>query len=101
MPYRLTFGAKAMIPVEVSELSWRRMNFDEGRNDQGRWIDLDQLLEDQEMAHIRSKAIKQRIARKYNAKVVTQKFKEGDLVLRRAEKHSAEGEIAPNQDGPF
>ena len=58
MPYKLTFGAEAMIPMEVGELSWRRINFCEGQNDQGRWIDLDLLLEDREMAHIRSEAIK-------------------------------------------
>ena len=36
------------------------------------------------MAHIRSEAIKQRIARKYNIKVIAQTFKVEDLVLRRA-----------------
>ena len=49
MPYRLTFGSEAMIPVEVGEPNWRRMNFDEDRNDQDKHIDLDLLSEDQEL----------------------------------------------------
>ena len=59
------------------------------------------LPEEREMAHIRSKVIKQRIARKYNTKVVARTFKVGDLVLRRAEKHSTDGKLAPNWDDPF
>ena len=99
-PSRLTFGSEAMILVEVSESSWRRMNFTEDRNVQDRRTDLDLLLEDRELAYIRSEAIKQRIARKYNAKVVTQIFKKGDLVLRRIEKQS-DMKLATNWDGPF
>ena len=72
------------------------MNFDEDQNDQVRWTDLHLLPEDWEMAHIRSEAIKQRIARKYNSKVVTQKFKVGDLVLRGVEKHLIEGKLEPD-----
>ena len=40
--------------------------------------------------------MKQRITRKYNAKVVARAFNGGDLVLRRAEKHSTNGKLAPN-----
>ena len=40
--------------------------------------------EAREMAHIRKKALKQRVAKRYNSSVVPRKFEEGDLVLRRA-----------------
>ena len=59
------------------------------------------LPEEREMAHIRSKVIKQRIARKYNTKLITQKFKEGDLVRRIVEKHTYDGKLALNWDDPF
>ena len=74
-----------MIPIEVGKPSWRRMNFNEDWNTQDKRTDLDLLSKDREFGHIRSEAIKQRIARKYNARVVTRKFKKGDLVLRRPE----------------
>ena len=53
------------------------------------------------MTHIRSKAIKQRIGRKYNTSVVAWTFKVGDIVLKRAKKHSTDGKLAPNWDGSF
>ena len=53
------------------------------------------------MALIRTEAVKQRIARKSNDKVVGQKFNDGNLVLQRADKHWIKGKLAPNWDGPF
>ena len=45
--------------------------------------------------------MKQRIARKYNGKVVGQKFNKGNLVLQRADKYLTKGKLAPNWDGAF
>ena len=53
------------------------------------------------MAHIKSEVIKQIIARKFNVKVIIKKFKVGDLALRRVEKHSTDGKLAPNSDDSF
>ena len=46
MPYKLTYGAEAMIPVEIHELRRRCTNFKEGQNDEDRRINLDLLLEE-------------------------------------------------------
>ena len=35
------------------------------------------------MAHIREKALKLRVAKRYNSSMIPHKFKEGDLVLQR------------------
>ena len=56
--YKLTYSAKAMILLEFGEPSWRRTNFNEDQNNEGRWAKLDLLLEEWEMAHIKSEAIK-------------------------------------------
>ena len=64
------YEAEAIIPVEVGEPSKRRTNFNEGQNDEDRTTDLELLPKEREMAHIRPEAIKQRIARKYNTKLL-------------------------------
>ena len=53
------------------------------------------------MALIRIEAVKHKMARKCNSKVINRKFNEGDLVLCKAEKHLIEGKLAPNWDSPF
>ena len=65
-----------MIPMEVGEPSsrviFRSTNLESIREE------INLSSEAREMAHIREKALKQRVAKRYNSSVVPQKFKEGD-----------------------
>ena len=71
-----------MISVEVGEPSprviFRSPSFECIREE------IDLSSEAREMAHIREKALKQRVAKRYNSSVVPRKFDKGDLVLHRA-----------------
>ena len=83
IPYRLVFEADAVIPIELSEPSPRIITMAEDSNENARRAELDLIEEDRKRAKIKEEAIKQQIARKYNGKVHPQKFKEGELVLRK------------------
>ncbi|RDY14054.1 Tf2-9, partial [Mucuna pruriens] len=75
-PFRLTFRTEAVIPVEIGE------SFAEA-------------------AHIREYAVKTRVARAYNKKVVPHNFKPQDLVLRRIIQKTKINKLMPSWEGPF
>ncbi|XP_057452766.1 uncharacterized protein LOC130744612 [Lotus japonicus] len=78
----LVYGEDAMIPVELSKDTWRVAIFNEEENEANLKASLDLLPEVREEAHLREAVVKQRAARRYNAKVVPRQIEEGDLVLR-------------------
>nr|KYP50191.1 hypothetical protein KK1_028082 [Cajanus cajan] len=89
-PYRLTYGADAMIPVEVGQTSHRRQVFNNEQNNHELATDLDLL---DELA-----------SRRYNSRVRPRSFRTGDLVWRllgEARKDMSDGKLAPTWDGPF
>nr|KYP33663.1 Transposon Ty3-I Gag-Pol polyprotein [Cajanus cajan] len=65
MPYRLTFGADAMIPVQVSKTSHRRRTFDSEKNAQEAAVNIDLTDELREEAQIHEEACKLRASRRY------------------------------------
>ncbi|XP_015936371.1 uncharacterized protein LOC107462306 [Arachis duranensis] len=93
-PFRLTYGADTVIPVEIGEPSPRLLlaGMDEA-------VEKDLVEETREMAHLLETALKQRIALRYNAKVLRRDFEERDLVLRRNDvglPTPGEGKLAAN-----
>ena len=93
-----------MIPVEVGELSGRRMFFQPHYNEENMRVELELREEDQEEAKIREEATKQRAMCIYNSKVRPRAFHEGDLVWRvqgEARKIPRAGKLGPNWEGPF
>ncbi|XP_061360638.1 uncharacterized protein LOC133304610 [Gastrolobium bilobum] len=103
-PFRMVYGSEAMIPVEIGEPSWRRMYTNEDSNSQALLHNLDAIEEAREVAHVKEIALKQRIAARYNSKVVRRSFNVGDLVLRRADignKNTWQGKLAANWEGPY
>ena len=71
-----------MIPVKIEELSPQVMF---GQTDSTSLREESDLPnEAREMAHIQEKALKHRIAQRYNSEVITHKFEKGDLVLWHA-----------------
>nr|KYP74527.1 Transposon Ty3-I Gag-Pol polyprotein [Cajanus cajan] len=103
-PYRLTYGADAMIPVEVGQTSHRRQVFNNEQNNHELATDLDLLDELRDEAQIHAEACKLRAARRYNSRVKPRSFREGDLVWRllgEARKDTSDGKLAPTWGGPF
>nr|KYP31610.1 Transposon Ty3-I Gag-Pol polyprotein [Cajanus cajan] len=103
-PFRLTYGADAMIPVEVGELSFRQQHFHEDSNDSSLRAELDVLDELREKTQVVAEACKQRKTRRFNSNLKPRTFHEGDLVWRAtdsARRNSSDGKLAANWDGPF
>ncbi|XP_057730621.1 uncharacterized protein LOC130945952 [Arachis stenosperma] len=98
-PFRLTYGVDAVIPVEISEPSPRLLL--KGVEET---VEKDLIDEAREMAHLTETALKQRMALRYNTKVLKRGFEPNDLVLRRNDiglPTPGEGKLAANWEGPY
>ncbi|XP_019442352.1 PREDICTED: uncharacterized protein LOC109347077 [Lupinus angustifolius] len=95
-PLNLTYGAEAMIPVEIGEPTWRTIQFNEGDNQSLLRNNLDEVEEIRERARLREESIKKKTATKFNSSVVPRQFPEGTLVLRRADVGRVKGKLGPN-----
>nr|XP_023882263.1 uncharacterized protein LOC111994609 [Quercus suber] len=103
-PFRLTYSAKAVIPVEVGVTSTRREAFNEEENDDLLRVDLDCLDEVQDKALSRMTGYQKKIAEYYNKRVKLRQLNIGDLVLRKvtpATKNPAQGKLGPTWEGPY
>ncbi|XP_057746723.1 uncharacterized protein LOC130965994 [Arachis stenosperma] len=90
--FKLTYGEEDVIPVELGEPS-PRMLLGTSATHQS----LDLIDEVKSMANLVEQALKQRVTKRYNAKVRPKNFQEGDLVLRQANAGVPEtrGKLAP------
>nr|XP_029148794.1 uncharacterized protein LOC114925358 [Arachis hypogaea] len=98
-PFRLTYGVDAVISVEIGEPSPRLLIADMSEG-----VEKDLIEETREIAHLTETALKQRIALRYNARVLKRDFEERDLVLRRNDigvPTPGEGKLAANWEGPY
>ncbi|GKV36665.1 hypothetical protein SLEP1_g44771 [Rubroshorea leprosula] len=103
-PFSLTYGAEAVIPVEVGLPSDRSDRHDNQSNEQLLRENLDFVEEIREMSRIRNMAHQNRVAKFYNKRVRARQFQVGDLVLRKAgltNTYSHMGKLAPNWEGPY
>uniref|UniRef100_A0A151UDK5 Retrovirus-related Pol polyprotein from transposon 17.6 n=1 Tax=Cajanus cajan TaxID=3821 RepID=A0A151UDK5_CAJCA len=101
---QLTYGADAMIPVEIRETYHRRQVFNSEQNSQELAADLDLIDELRDEAQIHEEACKIRASRRYNTRVRPRSFRVGDLVWRllgEARRDASDGKLAPNWGGPF
>ncbi|XP_015963087.1 uncharacterized protein LOC107487021 [Arachis duranensis] len=98
-PFRLTYGLDAVIPVEIGEPSPRLL-----LKGVGEAVEKDLIDEAREMAHLTETALKQRMALRYNTKVLKREFEPNDLVLRRNDigpPTPGAGKLAANWEGPY
>src|ERR1044072_4775588 len=103
-PFRLTYGTEAVIPVEIGEPSYRVAHLNHESNERLLRGALDLCEEKREAVQVKTAAAKEKIARKYNARVVHRSFAPGSLVLRKASvggRNAAEGKLAANWEGPY
>ncbi|XP_072060415.1 uncharacterized protein [Arachis hypogaea] len=104
IPFKLVYGAEALIPVEVSVPTLRTDLYDQSNNLQARSVELDLVEEERDISAIKQRARKQYIEQRHNKRVVHRSFNSGDLVLRRTEearKPPGHGKLAANWEGPF
>ncbi|XP_072088164.1 uncharacterized protein [Arachis hypogaea] len=103
-PFRLVYGCDVMIPIEVSLQNIRTTNTNENNNIANRRVELDLIEEDRDKSALQQLATKRAIARKYNKKIKTRIFLEGDLVFKKVEdirKPQGHGKLSANWEGPF
>ena len=82
-PFKLTYGTKAVIPVEVGVTSTRRAAFSEEENDGKLRLNLDYLNEVGDKASSRMTKYQRKMAEYYNKRVKLRQLDIGDLVLRK------------------
>ena len=104
-PFRLTFGTKAIIPMEVVGLtSYRVKTYEDQKNQKELNNNLDLIDEVREEAMKRMAKHKEARARYYNRKVKVRRLNIGDLVLRKvsqATKDSSQGKLGLAWEGPY
>ncbi|GKD50283.1 reverse transcriptase domain-containing protein [Tanacetum coccineum] len=81
-PFSLTYGSKAVVPIEISVETKKIKEFEARQNDKRRKEDLDILEERREIDSIREAHHKQKLERYYNKRVQPSTFKLGTYVLR-------------------
>ncbi|GJU13102.1 reverse transcriptase domain-containing protein [Tanacetum coccineum] len=102
-PFSLTYGAEAVIPVEIGMPTLRIAEVDMIKNNEALGINLDLLEEKREQAAIQEARSKAKMEKYYNARVRSTSFRPGDLVYRNNEASHAEdgGKLRPKWEGPY
>ncbi|XP_070046912.1 uncharacterized protein [Nicotiana tomentosiformis] len=103
-PFSFVYGAEALIPVKVVELTLRYFRMDNESNNDAMLVNLELLDKHRDLAHIRIVAQKQRLERYYNRRANLRYFKVGDLVLRKVTQNTRElnaGKLGPMWEGPY
>ena len=80
-PFKLTYGAEAVIPVKIGLTSQRTEFFDERSNDDQLKVNLDCLDEIKDQAAQRMAKYQQKVTEYYNQRVKLKRFHIEDLVL--------------------
>lgn len=98
-PFSMTYGAEAVLPVEVGEPSFRTTQFSLETNDQGLALNLDLIEIKRDKAAVKVKANQAATARSYNPMIRIRHFKARDLVLKKVTQKQRV--FSPNWEGPF
>nr|GEV38615.1 reverse transcriptase domain-containing protein [Tanacetum cinerariifolium] len=99
-PFSLTYGAKAVIPTEISMPTLRTAEVDMIKNNEVLGISLDLLEEKREQAAIQEARNKAKMEGYYNARVRSTSFCPGDFVYQSNEASHAEdgGKLGPKYE---
>ncbi|XP_062088902.1 uncharacterized protein LOC133795468 [Humulus lupulus] len=103
-PFSLTYGFKAVLPVERGLDTLRKSTANEETNSNQMAKELDLLDEKRDKANLRIASYKQMVARHYNKNLRTRAYKVGDYVLRRTFQNTKEagvGKLGSNWEGPY
>nr|GEW82668.1 reverse transcriptase domain-containing protein [Tanacetum cinerariifolium] len=102
MPFSLTYGTEAVIPVEIEMPTYCTTAVDVVNNDKELRINLDLLEERQERAAVCEARAKSKMMKYYNVRVRGVAFKLGDFVYRSNDaSHAVAGKkLGPKWEGP-
>ena len=98
MPFRLTYGTEAVIPVEVGVASTKRTTFSEEGNDDKLRVNLDCLDKVRDKASSRMAEYQRKMAKYYNKRVKLRQLDIGDLILHKvttATRDPTQGKLGP------
>nr|GEW04094.1 reverse transcriptase domain-containing protein [Tanacetum cinerariifolium] len=102
-PFSLTYGTKAVIPVEIGMPSIRCAEVNQAKNDKELLLNLDILEERREKEAVREARNKAKMEKYYNAKVRSTSFRPRDFVYRsnKASHAKESGKLGPKWEGPY
>ena len=103
-PFRMTFGTKAVVPVEIGLTIFRIAMYDDQQNDEHIRLNLDLVDEVQEKAEARMKRYQKNMAHYHNMKVKQRQFDIGALVLQKVTlvtRDPTQGKLGPNWEGSY
>ena len=103
-PFLMTYGAEAVIPLEIGFPTSRTSLFNPRGNDEQLTKSLDLVEEKRESAMIQLAYYQQKLKQGYDANVKLRHLTPGDLVLRKVvgtTKNLAWGKLGPNWEGPY
>ncbi|XP_028120904.1 uncharacterized protein LOC114318261 [Camellia sinensis] len=103
-PFHLTYGAEAVIPVEIGLPTLKVLYPNPELTEELRRVDLDLIEELRETTAVRRASYQQKMRAHYNRKVRPREFTVGDLVLCEATlttKNPAKGKLAAKWKGPY
>ena len=98
-PFKLAYGSKTVIPVEVHMANHKVMKYQDEDNEEQLRLNLDLIDEVRMNAEQRTAKYKNLMATQYDAMVKPRCFNIGDLVLKRvslAIRNLAHGKLGPN-----
>ena len=82
-PFKLAFGIKAVIPIEVRLSSLRRAHYDENSNNEELRLSLDYLSEVKNEATQKLTQYLQKMAKHHDLKVRLRRFNPNDMVQQK------------------
>ena len=103
-PFLMSYGAKAVIPLEIGFPTLRTQSFNPSDNDELLERSLDLIEERRENAMVQLTYYQHKLKQGYDAKVKLRPLEPGDLVLRKVlgtAKNPVWGKLGPNWEGPY
>ena len=100
-PYFMVFGSKAVLPADIAFRSPRVENYDEGKANEARQLEVDCAEEQRLVTCVRTAKYLEGLRRYYNRNNNSRLFVVGDLVLRRKQKTEGIHKLASHWEGLF
>ena len=103
-PFSMTYGAKAVIPLEIGFPTLRTSSFTPGSNDGLLEKSLDLIEERRENVRVQLAYYQHKLKQRYDANVKLRPLAPRDLVLRKVmgiAKNPTWGKLGPNWEGPY
>ncbi|XP_075633941.1 uncharacterized protein LOC142606487 [Castanea sativa] len=104
IPFSMTYGAEAVIPLETGFPKMRASSFTPSDNDSLLEKSLDLVEERREIAMVQLACYQQKLKQGYDSRVNPRPLAPEDLVLRKVlgtAKNPAWGKLGPNWEGPY